>query len=59
MPSAGILLDYLETTYGLNSILDRKKKELDIVWMSWMSWDFARFHEIVFQADAESFSFLF
>ena len=26
--------------------------------MSWMNWNFVRFHKILFQTDAESFSFL-
>ena len=26
--------------------------------MSWMSWNFVRFHKIIFQTDAESFSFV-
>ena len=35
-----------------------KKWKLTIVWISWMSWNFVRFHEIQFQKDAERFSFL-
>ena len=31
---------------------------MTIVWISWMIWNFVRFHEIHFQTDAESFSFL-
>ena len=27
--------------------------------ISWMSWNFVRFHEILFQADDEHFSFLY
>ena len=29
-----------------------------VIKIVWMSWNFGRFHEIIFQADAESFSFL-
>ena len=32
--------------------------KITIVWMSWMSSNFVRFHEMLFQTDAESFSFL-
>ena len=35
-----------------------KKWKLTIVWISWISWNFVRFHEIPFQTDSESFSFL-
>ena len=32
--------------------------KITIVWMSWISWNFVSFHEIPFQINAESFSFL-
>ena len=35
-----------------------KETEIEIVWMSKKNWYFVRFHEIIFQTDAESFSFL-
>ena len=44
--------------FQLNQTTDRKKMNVTIVWISWMSWNFVRFHEIQFQTDAESFSFL-
>ena len=39
-----------------NSI--RQPKERMKITIFWMSWNFVRFHEILFQTDAESFSFL-
>ena len=32
--------------------------KIAIFWMSWISWNFVKFHYILFQTDAESFSFL-
>ena len=32
--------------------------KVTIVWMSWLSWNFVRSHEILFQTDTESLSFL-
>ena len=46
------------TKFQLNQKTDIKKMKITIVWMSWMSWNFVRFHEILFQTDAETFSFL-
>ena len=50
---------FRETSQSFNSIRQQiENMEITIVWMSWMSWSFERFHEILFQTDAESFSFL-
>ena len=43
-----------ETSQNFNSI--RQQIEIKIIWMSWY---FVRFHKLLFQTDAESFSFLF
>ena len=51
--------EFCETSQNFNSIRQWiQNMEIEIVWMSWMSWMFVRFHEILFQTDAESFSFL-
>ena len=51
--------EFRETSQNFNSIRQPiEKMKITIVWMSWMSWNFVRFHEILFQTDAESFSFL-
>ena len=48
-----------ETSQNLNSIRQLiEKMKITIVWISWMSWNFVRFHEIQFQTDTESFNFL-
>ena len=48
-----------EKEFHFNSIRQQiEKMKITIVWMSWMSWNFVRFHKILFQTDAESFNFL-
>ena len=47
--------EFREISQNFNSIRQRiQKMEIEIVWMSW---NFVRFHKILFQTDAESFSF--
>ena len=49
--------EFHETSQNFNSIRQRiQNMEVEIVWMSW---NFVRFHEILFQTDAENFSFLY
>ena len=49
----------VEIAQNFNSIRQLiEKLKITIVWMGWMKWTFVRFHEIQFQKDAESFSFL-
>jgi hypothetical protein len=49
---------FCEISQTFNSIRQRIEKiRIKIVWISWMSWNFVRCHEIIFQTDAESFSF--
>ena len=51
--------EFRETSQNFNSIRQPiEKMKITIVWISWMSWNFVRFHKIFFQTDAESFSFL-
>ena len=42
--------------YDFNSIRQPKKRMKITIF--WMSWNFVRFHEILFQRNAESFSFI-
>ena len=49
--------EFLETSQNFNSIRQRIEK-MEIIQISWMSWNFVRFHEILFQTDTEIFSFL-
>jgi hypothetical protein len=50
---------FWETSYYFKSIRQPIEKiEITIVWIHWMSWNFVRFREALFQSDAESFSFL-
>ena len=52
-------IEFRETSQNFNSIRQLiENMKITIVWMSWMSWNFVRFHKILFQTDAESFSFL-
>ena len=52
-------MEFRETSQNFNWIRQWiEKMKITIVWISWMSWNFARFYEILFQTDAESFSFL-
>ena len=47
------LTDFVSQNF--NSIRQSVEKiEIKIVWISWMSWNFERFHEIQFQIDAKS-----
>ena len=47
--------EFLETSQNFNSIRQQiEKMKATIVWISWMSWNFVRFHEIQFQIDAKS-----
>ena len=49
--------EFRETSQNFNSIRQPiEKMKITIVWISWMSWNFVRFHKIQFQTDAESFS---
>ena len=42
--------EFRETSQNFNSIRQPiEKMKITIVWMSWMSWNFVRFHEILFQ----------
>ena len=51
--------EFSETSQNFNWIRQRiEKMEIKIVWMSWMRWNFVRFHEILFQTVAETFNFL-
>ena len=38
------------TKFQLNQTIDRKKMKITIVWISWMSWNLVKFHEILFQS---------
>ena len=50
--------EFRETSQNFNSIRQPiEKMKITIVWISWMSWNFVRFHEIQFQTDVESLSF--
>ena len=45
--------EFRETSQNFNSIRQPiEKMKIRIVWMSWMSWIFVRFHKIIFQTDA-------
>ena len=51
--------EFRETWQNFNSIRQlTERMKITIVWMDWMRWNFVRFHEIQFQTDAKSFSFL-
>ena len=51
--------EFCKTSQNFNSIRQPiEEMKITIVWMRWISWIFVRFHEIQFQTDAESFSFL-
>ena len=49
-----------ETSKNFDSTIRQsiEKMEIKIVWISWMSWNFVRFDEILFQTHAEIFNFL-
>ena len=50
---------FRETSQSFNSIRESMEKiKRAIVRMSWMSWNLVRLHEIQFQIDTKSFSFL-
>ena len=50
---------YRETSQNFNSIRQQiEKVEIKIVCISYMSWNFVRFHNFFFQTDAKRFSFL-
>ena len=50
---------FCKTLQNFNSIRQPiEDMKIAIVWISWMSWNFVRFHEILCQTDAKSFSFL-
>ena len=52
-------IKFHETSQNVNSIRQLiEKMKITIVWMIWMSWNFVRFHEILFQTDTESLSCL-
>ena len=45
--------EFRKTSQSFNSIRQPiEKMKITIVWISWMSWNFVRFHEILFQTDA-------
>ena len=51
--------EFCETSQSFNSIRQPiEKMKITIVWISWMSGNFVRFHEIQFQTEPESFSIL-
>ena len=46
--------EFHKTSQNFNSIRQWiEKTEIKIVWMSQISWNFVRFHEIIFQRDAK------
>ena len=51
--------EFRETSQNFNSFSSFRQFLLSfILFVVWLSWNFVRFHEIPFQTDAESFSFL-
>ena len=50
---------FRETAQSFNSFsLFRQLLFSFFLWVVWLHWNFLRFHEILFQTDSESFSFL-
>ena len=50
--------EFCETSQNFNSVSQWiEKMKTKFVWINWMSWHFARFHEILFLTGAESFRF--
>ena len=53
-------IEFRETSQNFYLIrqIDRKKMKITIVWISGISWNLVRFHDILFQTVSKSFSFL-